>query len=178
MGNTNEQQGNKALVGRVIDIEECNIWTKKPYKFTDEVKDEFIKNYINTFGNVHHACKRTLVKCYKKDTFQPISRMTIDREKKKNPKFVKKLEEADKIIDDNVKALIVKYDILDPAKFNARKWWLERNEKKTEGDKIINVYGDLTVNQIQEKIDKEINRIEVLRDTINGGEEKQEAGTE
>ena len=40
----------KIKVGRVIDIKECNIWTKKPYKFTDEVKDEFIKNYINTFA--------------------------------------------------------------------------------------------------------------------------------
>ena len=92
---------------------------KNPYIFNDDKKAVFIKNYVNSVGKVTDACKKTR-----------IARDTYYRALKSDEEFARKIEEADDTICDDVEALMVEYDIKDPKKFAARKFWLERHSDK------------------------------------------------
>ena len=134
----------------------------KPYIFDKKKQREFIENYINSAGIVAHACKRTR-----------IHRDTYYRYKKDDKEFAKKIEEANNTMCDEVEFLMIEYDIKDPKKFAARKFWLEKHSEKYKPEKEVEHnpypnknYEDLTIEQLKEKIEKEIARCEILKATI------------
>jgi len=137
----------------------------KPYIFNERKKGEFIENYIKSAGIVTHACKMT-----------GIHRDTYYRHTKEDKVFAEKIEEADNTMCDNVEALMIEYDIKDPKKFAARKFWLEKHSDKYKPKKEVDHnlylnknYDDLTVEQLKKQVEKNLREFRELEADIAAG---------